>query len=510
MFGCWFALLVILCYHIWDMLFMPYKAAWGIIMEIILPGDVSYIINKLEEAGYEAYAVGGCVRDTLLGREPLDWDVTTSAEPHFIKSCFRRTVDTGIKHGTVTVMIGDMGYEVTTYRIDGEYEDGRHPENVEFTNNLRLDLGRRDFTVNAMAYNDRDGLIDEFNGIEDLKDGIIRCVGSPGSRFDEDALRMLRAVRFSGQLGFTIEENTRQAAVERAGNLRKISAERIRMELSKLLVSKYPGKIREAYNTGMTKVFLPEFDKMMVTDQHNHHHIYTVGEHSVRSLEIMGSLLSEYAVNTGECGYFIPAGVLKQAEVLKKGISKKQQLMLCLVMLLHDIAKPEVISFDGNGTGHFYGHPQKGEGMAEKILKRLSFDNNTVSVVKRLVKYHDYRIVPAKHAIRRAASKIGRDIMEMLFLVQFADILAQNPDTFEEKLLSLYSVIDKYREIIEEETPLCIKDLDINGNDLINAGIKPGPGIGRILEGLLDLVLEEPGQNKKDILLSHAKEIAGI
>ncbi|MCI9077659.1 MAG: HD domain-containing protein [Lachnospiraceae bacterium] len=478
-------------------------------MEIILPGDVSYIINRLEEAGYEAYAVGGCVRDTLLGREPLDWDITTSAEPLFIKSCFRRTVDTGIKHGTVTVMIGGTGYEVTTYRIDGKYEDGRHPENVEFTSNLRLDLGRRDFTVNAMAYNNKSGLIDEFNGVKDLKDGIIRCVGNPGSRFDEDALRMLRAVRFSGQLGFTIEENTRQAATERAENLKKISAERIRTELSKLLVSKYPGKIREAYNTGMTKVFLPEFDKMMETVQYNPHHIYTVGEHSVRSVEIMGCFLREDGNSIRNHVSFVPEGVLEQTEKLRTGIDKKHKLMLCIVMLLHDVAKPEVMTVDENGTGHFYGHPQKGEEMAEGILKRLSFDNNTVSVVKRLIKYHDYRIVPVKRAVRRAVSKIGRDIMEMLFLVQYADILAQNPVTFEEKVKNLKNVIGKYKEIIEEETPLCIKDLDINGNDLISAGIKPGPEIGRVLGMLLDIVLEEPGQNKKDILLSHAKEIAG-
>ena len=490
--------------------FMPLEWHGGFIMEIILPGDVSYIINKLEEAGHEAYAVGGCVRDTLLGRKPLDWDITTSAEPLFVKSCFRRTIDTGIKHGTVTVMIGDTGYEVTTYRIDGKYEDGRHPENVEFTSNLRLDLGRRDFTVNAMAYNDRDGLIDEFNGLSDLKDGIIRCVGNPGSRFDEDALRMLRAVRFSAQLGFSIEDKTKQAAMERAGNLEKISAERIRTELSKLLVSKHPGKIREAYNTGMTKVFLPEFDKMMETVQHNPHHIYTVGEHSVRSIEIMGCFLRDCGNSTGNSSNFIPEDVFKQAEEFKAGIDKKHQLMLCLVMLLHDIAKPEVMSVDENGTGHFYGHPQKGEEMAENILKRLSFDNNTVSIVKRLVKYHDYRIVPAKRTVRRAVSKIGSDIMEMLFLVQYADILAQNPVTFEEKLGSLKGVIIKYKEIIEEETPLCIKDLDIDGNDLINAGIKPGPEIGRVLGELLDIVLEEPGQNKKDILLSHAKEIAGI
>lgn len=275
-------------------------------------------------------------------------------------------------------------------------------------------------------------------------------------------------------------------------------------------MSKHPGKIREAYNTGMTKVFLPEFDKMMETVQHNPHHIYTVGEHSVRSIEIMGCFLRDCGNSTGNSSNFIPEDVFKQAEEFKAGIDKKHQLMLCLVMLLHDIAKPEVMSVDENGTGHFYGHPQKGEEMAENILKRLSFDNNTVSIVKRLVKYHDYRIVPAKRTVRRAVSKIGSDIMEMLFLVQYADILAQNPVTFEEKLGSLKGVIIKYKEIIEEETPLCIKDLDIDGNDLINAGIKPGPEIGRVLGELLDIVLEEPGQNKKDILLSHAKEIAGI
>ncbi len=296
--------------------------------------------------------------------------------------------------------------------------------------------------------------------------------------------------------------------MERAGNLKKISAERIRTELSKLLMSKNPGKIREAYSTGMTKVFLPEFDKMMETVQHNPHHIYTVGEHSVRSVEIMGCFLKGNSV-VDDCS-FVPGDVLKQTEGLKTDIDKKHQLMLCLAMLLHDIAKPEVMVVDENGTGHFYGHPQRGEGMAENVLKRLSFDNNTISVVKRLVKYHDYRIVPAKRAVRKAVSKIGRDIMEMLFLVQYADILAQNPVTFEEKLGNLNKVIEKYKEIIEEEAPLCIKDLDIDGNDLINAGIKPGPEIGMVLGGLLDIVLEEPGQNKKDILLSYAKEIAGI
>ncbi|HBA96838.1 MAG TPA: polynucleotide adenylyltransferase [Lachnospiraceae bacterium] len=478
-------------------------------MEMILPENVSYIINKLEDSGYEAYAVGGCVRDTILGRVPLDWDITTSAKPSFIKSCFKRTIDTGIQHGTVTVMIKDTGYEVTTYRIDGEYEDGRHPKSVEFTSNLRLDLERRDFTVNAMAYNYKSGLVDEFGGIQDLKNGIIRCVGNARSRFDEDALRMLRAVRFSGQLGFTIEEKTQQAITEMAGNLGKTSAERIRTELGKLLVSDNPGKIREAYKTGMTKVFLPEFDKMMETGQHNPHHIYTVGEHCVRSTGIMGQFFNPDCQIDGGMYNYIQANVLEKAAGFTCGIDKKRQLMLCLTMLFHDIAKPEVMVIDKNGTGHFHGHPQRGEKMAAIILKRLSFDNETISIVKRLIKYHDYRILPEPCAVRRAAAKIGNDIMPMLFLVQYADILAQNPVTFAEKLKGLDSVTEVYKKTVSENAPLCIKDLAVNGNDLIASGIKKGPEIGKILKNLLDMVLEEPEKNEKTLLLSYVdKEIS--
>lgn len=208
---------------------------------MILPKNVSYIISKLEQAGFEAYAVGGCVRDTLLDRKPQDWDITTSAKPLQIKELLKKTIDTGIQHGTVTVMLDHVGYEVTTYRIDGEYEDNRHPKKVEFTDNLKLDLERRDFTINAMAYNDNRGLVDEFGGIKDLKDGIIRCVGDAGQRFDEDALRMLRAVRFAGQLGFAIEEKTREAIVERADHLKNISAERIRVDLRNCLFLKKQG-----------------------------------------------------------------------------------------------------------------------------------------------------------------------------------------------------------------------------------------------------------------------------
>lgn len=368
---------------------------------------------------------------------------------------------------------------------------------------MRLDLERRDFTVNAMAYNDNAGLVDEFGGIQDLKDGIIRCVGNACSRFGEDALRMLRAVRFSGQLGFDIEENTRHAIRKMAVNLKMTSAERIRAELSKLLVSDNPGKIREAYSTGMTKVFLPEFDRMMETMQHNPHHIYTVGEHCIRSVGIMDLFFSPDHQIDGGMHDYVQTDIIKKAAVFTDGMDKKHHLILCLAMLLHDIAKPDVMIISDDGIGHFHGHPQKGEKMTAVILKRLSFDNETISTVRRLVKYHDYRILPEPCAVRKAAAKIGSDIMPMFFLVQYADILAQNPATFASKLSNLDNVTEVYREIIESDVPLCIKDLAVNGNDLIALGIEKGPKIGQILNRLLDIVLENPEKNEKELLLSY-------
>ena len=258
-----------------------------------MPPSVNMVIDSLHAKGFEAYAVGGCVRDTILAREPDDWDITTSASPQQVKEIFDRTVDTGLEHGTVTVLAGSGAHEVTTYRIDGEYEDGRHPKEVVFTSSLAEDLRRRDFTINAMAYNPKTGLVDAFDGTSDLKRRIIRCVGDPDKRFDEDALRMLRAVRFSGQLQFTIEEKTRQAIVERAEHLQNISAERIRVEMTKLLISKDSGQLREVVDTGMTAYFLPELDRMMTFEQKNPHHIYTVGEHSIVSVEIMNDFLRQ-------------------------------------------------------------------------------------------------------------------------------------------------------------------------------------------------------------------------
>lgn len=472
-------------------------------LKMILPGNVSYIISKLEQAGFEAYAVGGCVRDTLLKREPQDWDITTSAKPLQIKELFKKTIDTGIQHGTVTVMVDHIGYEVTTYRIDGDYEDNRHPKKVEFTDNLKLDLERRDFTINAMAYNEKRGIVDEFGGIKDLEDGIIRCVGDAGQRFDEDALRMLRAVRFAGQLGFEIEEETRNAILQRANHLENISSERIRVELTKLLVSKEAGRIRDAYNTGMTKYFLPELDKMMETDQKNPHHIYTVGEHSIHGIEMMNCF---FGVSTDEKIYDkIPVKVLKTVEKLAKKMDKKQQTVLCMTMLLHDVAKPVVMTVDDEGTGHFYGHPAESEKMAKKIMRRLTFDNESISKTCRLIKYHDYRMENTNRAFRRAVSKIGADIMPMLFLVEYADILAQSDKMRDEKLSKINAGVKRFEYIIENKHPLSIKDLAVTGADLIEAGVKPGPKMGDILKSMLDKVLDEPEMNTKEKLLEYMK-----
>ena len=254
-------------------------------MQIALPEKVKIIIRTLEDAGYEAYAVGGCVRDTILGRTPKDWDVTTSALPQEVKGLFAHTVDTGIQHGTVTVLMDHEGFEVTTYRIDGIYEDARHPKEVIFTSDLAQDLQRRDFTVNAMAYNDRDGLVDLYNGQEDLAQGVIRCVGEAKARFEEDALRMMRAIRFAAQLGFRPEEDTYRAICDMAPLLAKISMERIQSEMMGILTSDHPGLFREVYRTGLSKVFLPEFDRMMGTPQNTPHHCFDVGEHTMQTVE---------------------------------------------------------------------------------------------------------------------------------------------------------------------------------------------------------------------------------
>ena len=287
-------------------------------IQIQIPEKAKYIIETIQNAGFEAYVVGGCVRDSILGRCPEDWDITTSARPEQVKALFRRTIDTGIQHGTVTVMLDKEGFEVTTYRVDGKYEDSRHPKEVTFTPNLEEDLKRRDFTINAMAYNETEGLIDIFGGLQDIEAKMIRCVGDPEERFGEDALRIMRAIRFSAQLGYEIHEDTEAAIRKLAPTLQKISAERIQVELTKLLISPHPDTLRDAYDMGVTKVILPEFDAMMETPQKHKHHKYNVGEHTIHALiEIAPEKNLRYAMLLHDIGKIaVPDAVLNKPERL--------------------------------------------------------------------------------------------------------------------------------------------------------------------------------------------------
>lgn len=432
-----------------------------------LPKHVKAIIKTLEEAGFEGYAVGGCVRDTLLQKEPDDWDITTNASPTQVKELFYRTIDTGIQHGTVTVLMDKETYEVTTYRIDGEYEDSRHPKEVIFTANLLEDLKRRDFTINAMAYNDASGIVDAFGGIQDLENKVIRCVGNPVERFSEDALRMMRAVRFSGQLGYEIEERTGQAVSQLAPTLSKISAERICTELTKLMVSAHPDYLRKAYELGMTKVFLPEFDEAMETEQNNPHHCYNVGEHILHSLTHV-----------------------------------RKDKVLRFAMLFHDLGKAVTKTVDEEGIDHFYGHVEKSAEIADKRMRSLRFDNDTREKVVRLVKYHDHKIELTKKAVRRAIVKVGEDIFPYLLEVKRADFLSQSLYKREEKEAELQQLTALYQQILNEKDCISIKNLAVNGSDLIAMGMKPGREIGEKLQTLFELVLEDPTCNTKDFLLS--------
>ncbi len=443
-------------------------------MKIKLPEEVKNIIEILEANGYEAFAVGGCVRDTLLFRMPGDWDITTSAKPEEVKALFSHTIDTGIEHGTVTVMENHVGYEVTTYRIDGEYEDARHPKEVTFTANLVEDLKRRDFTINAMAYNQSVGLVDKFDGVGDLENKIIRCVGDPVERFSEDALRMLRAVRFAAQLGFSIEENTKAAIRKLAPTLSKVSAERIAVELIKILVSDHPEEIRTAYELGLTKVFMPEFDVAMETMQHNPHHKYTVGEHSIVAMQ-----------------------------------NVKPERLIRLIMLLHDLAKPVVLTTDEKGHDHFVGHTQRGAEISRDILRRLKFDNATIDFVYRMVKHHDDRPPMDNMAlVRRRISEIGLENMPMMIEIKRADILGQSDYNFASKMGYVDDLEKAYLEIIEKNHCVSKKDMAVNGKDLLALGMKQGKEMGILLDLLFDAVINDPNLNEKEKLIQLANKLA--
>ncbi|MCD7957764.1 MAG: CCA tRNA nucleotidyltransferase [Lachnospiraceae bacterium] len=440
---------------------------------IEIPPKAERILRVLQENGFEAYVVGGCVRDSLRGRKPHDWDITTSAAPEQVKQLFGRTIDTGIRHGTVTVMDDKDGFEVTTYRIDGIYEDGRHPKQVTFTASLKEDLMRRDFTINAMAYSPESGIVDLFGGLDDLREGRIRCVGDPKERFGEDALRMLRAVRFAAQLGFSVTEDVLAAIRELSGTLRRVSAERIQAELIKLLISSRPDYLRLAYECGITAVVMPEFDRIMEQRQNNPHHAYTAGEHTLAAMKN------------------IPA-----------------DRVLRLTMLFHDMGKPQVFETDEKGIDHFHGHAAYSEIIARQIMRRLKLDNKTINAVCTLVGNHSRYPKLTAFDVRKTAYEIGgSDVFEQFLLVKRADVLAQHPDVIAQKMDYLKALEHIWQDIKLHQDPLSLKELAVSGDDLIADGWKPGPGMGEILQALFMEVLEFPERNRKEYLLKRSREL---
>jgi len=445
---------------------------------IELPVEVLFIIDQLEQCGFEAYVVGGCVRDSILGRTPKDWDITTSANPEEVISTFpyENILPTGLKHGTVTILLNDKPFEVTTYRIDGEYSDSRRPDKVEFTRNLVEDLKRRDFTINAMVYSHKTGLIDLYGGLNDIKYRIIRCVGSPEDRFDEDALRILRAFRLAAQLDFGINNKILEAATSLCTNLKNISMERINSEFCKMLT----GNIKRLcnymlYSPEIFWVFIPELKAMYKFKQNNPFHDKDVWHHTISALE-----------NT------------------------PNDLILRLAILFHDIGKPPCYSVDENSIGHFYGHGKVGADIADKIMRRLKFDNTTRYSVVELIVYHD-SILPVTNKyvstkyIKRWLNRIGEIQLRRLVEVKHADIKGQNQKYTKERLLSLDKLITTIEEVINTEQCFNLKDLKVNGRDLIQIGYRPGKQLGMILNGLLDYVITEECENQKEELLRLAK-----
>ena len=418
-------------------------------MHIDIPEDVQFILKKLGRAGYEAYIVGGCTRDSVLGKLPQDWDITTCAMPEQVKQLFPRTIDTGIKHGTVTVMIGVNGYEVTTYRVDGVYEDSRHPRDVTFTRSLEEDLKRRDFTINAMAYNPEKGLVDLFGGIQDLEKGRIRCVGDPRARFSEDALRMMRAVRFAAQLGFVIEEDTACAVKELAGNLVRISAERIRSELEKLLISPHPELIEAAYRLGITGIVLPEYDAL-----------------------------------TGLMA--IPASIYENARkhtaaLLPEAAETKPQRFAALMAYMD----PEQV---------------------EIIMRRLKFDNSTRILTERLVRFQSFAFENTEAGMRKFLYETGEDLFPELVRMRAAQIAAGEPDEAAAASRDLKEKKELFRKVTESGQCFSLDKLAVSGNDLIAAGVKPGRKLGALLHKLLEEVIKDQNLNEKERLIRMALE----
>lgn len=441
-------------------------------MNIYIPKDVQFIIDNFYNNGYEAFMVGGCVRDSILKVNPKDYDITTSALPEETLKLFEKTIPTGIQHGTITVIINKESYEVTTFRADGDYVDNRHPESVTFVRNIKEDLARRDFTVNALAYNQTTGVIDYFNGINDILNKTIKCVGDADKRFTEDALRMLRAIRFSCQLDFEIEVNTYNSIKKNHKLISNISSERVRDELCKILISNNPSKGFEMLeDTGILKIILPKIHELVNYTPNCNNHNRDVFKHTLKVID-----------NT------------------------HNDLLLRLSALFHDVGKLNTMTFLENGHCYFPGHSEESAIMTKKILSELAFDNNTIKRSCSIIAEHlvlNVNYLPTDGEIKRLINKVGKENIYLLFDLQRADTKALwAPEPF---LAKIDFIEARVKYILKNKEPLSIKDLDIDGKFLMNNfNLTPGKIIGEILEYLLNLVLDNPTLNNRDILLNKA------
>ncbi len=440
-------------------------------MKIVLPESAKLVIRTLEDNGFECFAVGGCVRDSLSSHEVHDWDFTTSATPDEIISCFSsyNTIDIGKRFGTICVVINGENFEVTTYRTDGEYEDSRHPESVSFSKNLKDDLSRRDFTINAMAYNDRVGLVDEFDGLTDLKYGVVRCVGEPDVRFTEDALRIMRALRFASTYGYSIESKTSESILKNKDKLSLVACERVVVELNKLLCGDYVDFILRRYKDVIATI-IPEVSIMFNFDQKSLHHNKDLWRHTVSAVK-----------NT------------PKYEILRTA------------MLLHDIGKPMTVSTDKEGHCHFHNHPKLSAAMATTVLKRLKYPTAFINTVNTLIENHDNRLTPDSYTVKRYLRDLGEENMKNLLSIQRADILAQSLYKREDKLSTLDAVCEEFERIIQSNECYSLNTLAVNGKDVIHLGVQSGELIGKVLSKLLDKVIKSELENEKEELLVFAK-----
>ena len=439
--------------------------------KIQLPETVKQILSRLTESGFEAYIVGGCVRDCIMGKEPNDWDITTSALPSDVKNVFKNEtlIETGVSHGTVTLVLNNAPYEITTYRVDGNYTDSRHPESVTFTRSLKEDLKRRDFTINAIAYNDVEGIVDLFDGARDIRLRTIRAVGDATTRFEEDALRILRALRFSSTLDFSIDEKTAKSAIECKDLLLNISSERISTELNKTLCGKNVKYVFQRFRDVVFTI-IPELKASDNFDQHTPYHAYDVYTHTILALEKI-----------------------------------EPKIYLRLATLLHDVAKPICHTSDENGVGHFKNHANVGSEMAEKILKRLKYDTATIKKVTTLIKYHDIELSLNENLILKRLNKFGEEMLFDIIKLKKADNQAKTDDVLY-RITELEEIENEVKRIITLKKCFSLKDLAVKGTDIISLGIV-GFEVGEVLNALLEKVINGEIPNEKSVLLFEARKL---